>query len=234
MYLDRDIDAVMRRTRSRPLPSHVVTPEQTLSFGYVLGAISFFFLAIAVNVLAATLALSAIAFYVFVYTMWLKRTSPQNIVIGGAAGAVPALVGWAAVTGSVGLPAVVLFAIVFVWTPPHFWALAMRFSGDYAAAGVPMLPVVKGEEETKRQIFLYSLVLFGTTLLLAPIGHMGPIYLATAIVLGGMFVRRALVLWRREEPDDAWRLFTYSVWYLAALFAAVAVDAAVPVDRFRL
>jgi protoheme IX farnesyltransferase len=234
MYLDRDIDEVMRRTRSRPLPSHAVTPEQTLSFGYILGAISFFFLAITVNVLAATLALSAIAFYVFVYTMWLKRTSPQNIVIGGAAGAVPALVGWAAVTGSIGLPAVVLFAIVFVWTPPHFWALSMRFQGDYAAAGVPMLPVVKGEEETRRQIFLYSLVLFGTTLLLAPIGHMGPVYLVTAIVLGGMFVRRALVLWRRGGSDDAWGLFKYSIWYLAALFAAVAADAMVPVDRFRL
>jgi heme o synthase len=234
MYLDRDIDEVMRRTRARPLPSHAVTPEQTLAFGYVLGGVSFFFLAITVNVLAATLALSAIAFYVFVYTMWLKRTTTQNIVIGGAAGAVPALVGWAAVTGSVGPPALVLFAIVFVWTPPHFWALAMRFQGDYAAAGVPMLPVVKGEQETKRQIFLYSLALFGTTMLLVPIGHMGPVYLATAIVLGGLFVRRALGLWRRGEPDDAWRLFKYSVWYLAALFAAVAADAMIPVDRFRL
>ena len=234
MYLDRDIDEIMRRTRTRPLPAHAVTPDRALGFGFVLGAVSFLFLSILVNVLAATLALSAIAFYVFVYTMWLKRTSTQNIVIGGAAGAVPALVGWAAVTGTVGLPAWVLFAIVFVWTPPHFWALAMRFQGDYAAAGVPMLPVVKGEQETKRQIFLYSLVLFGTTMLLAPIGHMGPVYLGTAIVLGGLFVRRALVLWRRGEPDDAWRLFKYSVWYLAALFAAVAADAMVPVDRFRL
>jgi protoheme IX farnesyltransferase len=234
MYLDRDIDEVMRRTRSRPLPSHVVTPERTLAFGNALGAVSFFFLAITVNVLAATLALSAIAFYVFVYTMWLKRTTTQNIVIGGAAGAVPALVGWAAVTGSVGPPAVVLFAIVFVWTPPHFWALAMRFQSDYAAAGVPMLPVVKGEEETKRQIFRYSLALFGTTMLLAPIGHMGPVYLATAIVLGGLFVRRALVLWRSGGSDDAWRLFTYSIWYLAALFGAIAADAIVPLDRFRL
>jgi protoheme IX farnesyltransferase len=234
MYLDRDIDEVMHRTRSRPLPSHLVTPEQTLAFGYVLGGASFFFLAITVNVLAAILALSAIAFYVFVYTMWLKRATTHNIVIGGAAGAVPALVGWAAVTGTLGLPALVLFAIVFVWTPPHFWALSMRFQGDYAAAGVPMLPVVKGEQETKRQIFLYSLVLFGTTMLLAPIGHMGPMYLATAIVLGGLFVRRALLLWRRGEPDDAWGLFKYSVWYLAALFAAVAADAMVPIDRFRL
>jgi protoheme IX farnesyltransferase len=228
MYLDRDIDEVMRRTRSRPLPSRALTPEQTLAFGFALGAVSFFFLSIAVNVLAATLSLAAIAFYVFVYTMWLKRTTTQNIVIGGAAGAAPALVGWAAVTGTVGPPAWVLFAIVFVWTPPHFWALSMRFAGDYAAAGVPMLPVVKGEDETRRQIFLYSLVLFGTTLLLAPIGHMGVVYVATAVGLGGAFVYKALVLWRRAGADRAWRLFTYSIWYLAALFAAVAVDALLP------
>ena len=173
MYLDRDIDAIMRRTRQRPLPSHAIAPEHALRFGFVLGAIAFYFLAVTVNVLAAVLALSAIAFYVFVYTMWLKRTTSQNIVIGGAAGAVPALVGWAAVTGTLAWPAVVLFAIVFVWTPPHFWALAMRFSGDYAAAGVPMLPVVRGEAETRRQILLYSLVLFATTLLLVPIGQHG-------------------------------------------------------------
>ena len=174
MYLDRDIDAIMRRTRQRPLPAHAIAPEHALRFGFVLGAFAFYFLAVAVNVLAAVLALSAIAFYVFVYTMWLKRTTAQNIVIGGAAGAVPALVGWAAVTGGLAWPAIVLFAIVFVWTPPHFWALAMRFSGDYAAAGVPMLPVVRGEDETRRQILLYSLVLFATTLVLVPVGHMGP------------------------------------------------------------
>jgi protoheme IX farnesyltransferase len=230
MYLDRDIDEVMRRTRSRPLPSHALTPQQTLAFGFVLGAVSFFFLSIAVNVLAATVSLAAIAFYVFVYTMWLKRTTSQNIVIGGAAGAAPALVGWAAVTGAVGLPAWVLFVIVFVWTPPHFWALSMRFAGDYAAAGVPMLPVVKGEDETRRQIFLYSLVLFGTTLLLAPIAHMGLVYVATAVGLGGAFVYKALVLWRRAGADRAWRLFAYSIWYLAALFAAVAVDALLPAN----
>jgi protoheme IX farnesyltransferase len=228
MYLDRDIDEVMRRTRSRPIPAHALTPEQTLTFGFALGAVSFFFLSIAVNVLAATLSLAAIAFYVFVYTMWLKRTTAQNIVIGGAAGAAPALVGWAAVTGTVGAPAWVLFAIVFLWTPPHFWALSMRFAGDYAAAGVPMLPVVKGEDETRRQIFLYSLVLFGTTLLLAPIGHMGVVYVSTAVVLGGTFVYKALLLRQHAGVDRAWRLFTYSIWYLAALFAAVAVDALLP------
>ena len=184
MYLDRDIDAIMRRTRQRPLPSHAIEPEHALRFGFVLGAIAFYFLAVTVNVLAAVLALSAIAFYVFVYTMWLKRTTAQNIVIGGAAGAVPALVGWAAVTGTLARPAVVLFAIVFVWTPPHFWALAMRFSGDYAAAGVPMLPVVRGEDETRRQILLYSLVLFATTLLLVPVGNMGPVYMGAAVCAG--------------------------------------------------
>jgi protoheme IX farnesyltransferase len=194
----------------------------------VLGAVSFFFLSITVNVLAAALALSAIAFYVFVYTMWLKRSTAHNIVIGGAAGAVPALVGWAAVTGTVGAPAWILFAIVFMWTPPHFWALAMRYRQDYAAAGVPMLPVVRGENATRRQIFLYSLVLFGTTLLLYPVGGMGPVYLATAIVLGGVFVWRALVLWRHPAPARAWALFQYSIVYLAGLFGSVAVDALTP------
>jgi protoheme IX farnesyltransferase len=231
MYLDRDIDEIMRRTRGRPLPAHTVTPDRVLAFGFVMGTISFFFLSITVNVLAATLSLSAIAFYVFVYTMWLKRTSTQNIVIGGAAGAVPALVGWAAVTGTIAAPAWLLFAIIFVWTPPHFWALAMRYQNDYAAAGVPMLPVVKGEDETRRQIFLYSLVLFATTLLLYPIGRMGPVYLSTAIVLGGAFVWRALRLWRDPAPARAWALFKYSIVYLAALFCAVAVDALTPLGR---
>jgi protoheme IX farnesyltransferase len=230
-YLDRDIDEVMRRTRTRPLPAQAVAPERALAFGFVLGIVSYLFLSITVNVLAASLALSAIAFYVFVYTMWLKRTSTQNIVIGGAAGAVPALVGWAAVTGTVAAPAWILFAIVFVWTPPHFWALAMRYAGDYAAAGVPMLPVVRGEDETRRQILLYSLALFGTTLLLVPVANMGAVYTATAIVLGGVFVWRALRLWRSAAPSESWRLFKYSIVYLALLFAAVAVDAMLPFAR---
>jgi len=231
MYLDRDIDEIMRRTRGRPLPAHTVTPDRALRFGFVLGAASYFFLSITVNVLAATLALSAIAFYVFIYTMWLKRTTTQNIVIGGAAGAVPALVGWAAVTGTLSAPALILFAIIFVWTPPHFWALSIRFQGDYAAAGVPMLPVVKGEDETRRQIFLYSLVLFGTTLLLYPIGNMGPVYLSTAIVLGGAFVYRTLRLWREPDPNRAWGVFKYSIVYLAALFGAVALDTLSPLGH---
>jgi protoheme IX farnesyltransferase len=227
-YLDRDIDEVMRRTRTRPLPSRRIAPERALAFGYVLGAVSFFFLSIAVNVLAASLALSAIAFYVFVYTMWLKRTSVQNIVIGGAAGAVPALVGWASVTGTVGVPAWILFAIVFVWTPPHFWALAMRYRGDYAAAGIPMLPVVRGPEETRKQILMYSLVLLGTSLLLVPFGKAGVVYAVAAVVLGGWFVWRALRLWRGASPAESMRLFRFSIVYLGLLFAAVAVDAVLP------
>ncbi|MFB3739188.1 MAG: heme o synthase [Candidatus Velamenicoccus archaeovorus] len=230
-YLDRDIDQVMRRTRRRPLPAHDVSPENALRFGYVLGAVSFFFLSIAVNVLAATLALSAIAFYVFVYTLWLKRTSVQNIVIGGAAGAVPALVGWAAVTGTVGVPAWVLFAIVFVWTPPHFWALSMRYQRDYAAAGIPMLPVVRGEEETRRQILLYTLVLVATSLALYPLAGMGPVYLAASVILGGMFLHRALRLWRERSRALALALYRFSILYLGLLFAAVAVDAVAPLGR---
>lgn len=225
-YLDRDIDEVMRRTRKRPLPAHLVEPDRALAFGFVLGAISFFFLSVSVNVLAASLALSAIGFYVFVYTMWLKRTSVQNIVIGGAAGAAPALVGWAAVTGTVGTAAWVLFAIVFVWTPPHFWALAMRYSGDYRTAGIPMLPVVRGQQETRRKILLYSLVLFATSLILVPVAPMGAIYAGTALVLGGWFVWRALRLWRGASPAESMRLFRFSIVYLAMLFAAVAADAA--------
>jgi protoheme IX farnesyltransferase len=227
MYLDRDIDAVMRRTRQRPLPTQMISPEHALRFGFVLGAVAFHLLAITVNVLAAVLALSAIAFYVFVYTMWLKRTTAQNIVIGGAAGAMPALVGWAAVTGTLGWPAIVLFAIVFLWTPPHFWALAMRYTGDYAAAGVPMLPVVRGEAETRRQIVLYSLLLFGATLVLVPVGGMGPVYTAAAVGLGGAFVYRALLVWRSPEAARTRGLFTFSIAYLAGLFAAVGLDAIV-------
>jgi protoheme IX farnesyltransferase len=227
MYLDRDIDEVMRRTRQRPLPGHLIEPDRALRFGFVLAACAYGFLALTVNVLAALLALAAIAFYVFVYTMWLKRSTDQNIVIGGAAGAVPVLVGWAAVTGSLAWPAVVLFAVVFVWTPPHFWALALRIQDDYAAAGVPMLPVVRGRDETRRQIFLYSLVLFGVTLVLVPVASMGPVYAATAVVLGGAFVLRCLQLWRAPTDDRSWQVFRFSMLYLAGLFVAVALDALV-------
>ena len=226
-YYDRDIDERMARTRRRPLPSHKVDPDLALEFGVVLGVVSFLFLARAVNVLAALLALSAILFYVFVYTIGLKRSTPQNIVIGGAAGAVPVLVGWAAVTGRVEVPALMLFGIIFIWTPPHFWALALRFADDYQEAGVPMLPVVAGVRETRRQILLYSLVLVAATLAFAPIGRMGAIYLASAAVLGAAFVWRAVGLWRSGTLKAAMGLFKYSISYLALLFAAMAVDAAV-------
>jgi heme o synthase len=225
-YIDRDIDDVMRRTRHRPLPAQAVTPPRALAFGIGLSIFSFAWLTLTVNLLAALLAASAIAFYVFVYTLWLKRSSPQNIVIGGAAGCVPVLVGWAAVTGTVDVPALVLFAIVFYWTPPHFWALALRFKGDYAAAGVPMLPVVRGEAETARQIVLYSVLLVAVSLLLFPAAGMGIIYLASAIGLGLAFVWYAVRLVRDgENGRAAIRLFRFSISYLTLLFMAVAADA---------
>jgi len=226
MYVDRDIDDLMRRTRHRPLPRHSVSPRSALTFGIVLSALAFAWLLITVNLLSALLATSAIAFYVFVYTMWLKRTTPQNIVIGGAAGCVPVLVAWAAVTGEVGLPALVLFAIVFYWTPPHFWALALRYRGDYAAARVPMLPVVRGEAETARQIVLYTIALIAVSLLLLPAAGMGWIYLVAAVVLGAFFLRSALRL-RADAASGraAISLFRYSISYLTLLFAAVAADA---------
>ena len=223
-YVDRDIDTVMRRTRRRPLPSRAIEPAQALRFGLVLGGAGFAWLALLVNLPAAVLSLGALAFYVVVYTLWLKRSSPQNIVIGGAAGAAPALVGWAAVTGRVGVPALVMFAIVFVWTPPHFWALALRYERDYAAAGVPMLPVVAGRATTARQIVGYSLVLVAVSVALWPLGHLGPVYLASALVLGAVFVARAMPLLREASPKAAMGLFKYSIAYLALLFGAVAAD----------
>jgi protoheme IX farnesyltransferase len=227
-YLDRDIDDRMRRTRNRPLPRHMVEPAAALVFGLVLSVLSFAWLTVTVNTLSAVLAASAIVFYVVVYTLWLKRATPQNIVIGGAAGCVPVLVAWAAVTGTVGLPALILFAIIFVWTPPHFWALALRYRGDYEAAGVPMLPVVRGEVETARQILLYSLVLVAVSLLLLPAAGMGIVYLLAAAGLGVGFIAWALRV--RRAPDigaPAIGLFRYSTTYLTLLFAAVAADALV-------
>ena len=227
-FVDRDIDDLMRRTRNRPLPSHAISPRAALVFGIALSVISFVWLALLVNLLSALLALSATAFYVFVYTIWLKRSTPNNIVIGGAAGCVPVLVAWASVTGSVGIPALVLFAIVFYWTPPHFWALAMRYQGDYAAAGVPMLPVVRGEAETARQIVLYSLLLVGVSLLLWPTAGMGLIYVASAVGLGALFLVYAMRL-RHDAANGraAIHLFRYSISYLTLLFAAVALDSLV-------
>jgi protoheme IX farnesyltransferase len=226
-YLDRDIDALMRRTARRPLPAHRVDPADALRFGLVLGVAGFVWLWALVNLLSAALATAAILFYVFVYTIGLKRRSTQNIVIGGAAGAVPVLVGWSAVTGRVGLPALVLFAIIFYWTPPHFWALSLRFKDDYAAAGVPMLPVVRGARETSTQILYYTVLLVAVTLLLGPAGGMGALYLAAAVALGGAFIWRALELRRDLTGRRAIRLFSFSNIYLALLFCAMALDAVV-------
>jgi protoheme IX farnesyltransferase len=229
-YLDRDIDEKMTRTRRRPLPAHQVEPERAVVFGLVLGVISFVVMAWFVNLLAAFLTLLAIAFYVVVYTMLLKRTTPQNIVIGGAAGALPPVIGWAAVTGNVGIPALVLFALVFYWTPPHFWALSLRIRKDYAAAGVPMLPVVKGIPETTKQIALYTVLMVAISLLLWPVAHMGLIYIGAAVGLGAVFIWQAYALWRRSASEEAStagaiQLYRYSISYLSLLFLAIAVDA---------
>jgi protoheme IX farnesyltransferase len=231
-YLDRDIDLLMTRTRRRPLPAHQVDPERAVLFGLVLGVISFAVMAWFVNLVAAFLTLLAIAFYVVVYTILLKRTTPQNIVIGGAAGALPPVIGWAAVTGDVGMPALLLFALVFYWTPPHFWALSLRIRKDYAAAGVPMLPVVKGIAETTRQIGLYAVLMVAISLVLWAVARMGAIYLVAAITLGAIFLWQAYGLWRRGASEEAStagaiRLYRFSISYLSLLFAAVAIDALV-------
>jgi heme o synthase len=231
-YLDRDIDLLMTRTRRRPLPAHQVDPERAVLFGLALGVLSFIVMAYFVNMTAAFLTLLAIAFYVVVYTMLLKRSTPQNIVIGGAAGALPPVIGWAAVTGNIGLPAVLLFLLVFYWTPPHFWALSLRIRKDYAAAGVPMLPVVKGIPETTRQIALYTMLMVAISLVLWAVARMGAIYLAAAVVLGAIFLWQAYRLWRRGASEEAStagaiRLYKYSISYLSLLFLAVAIDALV-------
>ncbi len=231
-YLDRDIDLLMARTRRRPLPAHEVEPERAVVFGIVLGVISFAVMVAFVNLLAAFLTLLAIAFYVVVYTMLLKRTTTQNIVIGGAAGALPPVIGWAAVTGDVGVPALILFALVFYWTPPHFWALSLRIRKDYAAAGVPMLPVVKGIPETTRQIGLYTVLMVAISLLLWPVAQMGLIYLGAAVGLGAVFIFQAYRLWQRGASEEASTqgaitLYRYSISYLSLLFLSIAVDALV-------
>jgi heme o synthase len=222
--LDRDIDTHMKRTARRPVASGRVPPERALEFGLALSALSYVVLTSFVNVLAALLALAGNLFYVIVYTRWLKRSTPQNIVIGGAAGAVPPLVGYAAATGNLTLMALALFLIVFLWTPPHFWALALLIKRDYEAAGIPMLPVVRGERETARSIVLYSFALVGVTLLPVLGRTLGPVYLVSATLLGLVFVGLALDLQRRTTPVRARRLFSYSLAYLALLFVAMAID----------
>jgi len=223
-YLDRDLDAQMKRTADRPVPSGRVAPRAALWYGIALGVAAFVLLASTVNLLAASLALSGLLGYVFVYTLWLKRATPQNIVIGGAAGAVPPLVAWAAVTGGLAGTPIYLFAIVFFWTPPHFWALSLLMKDDYAKAGVPMLPVVRGERETRRQILLYSILLYAVSQLPFCAGAFGVGYLVASIVLGGLFIAGAVVLTRRADRRSALRLYLFSLAYLAALFAAMVAD----------
>ncbi|MGH2400187.1 MAG: heme o synthase, partial [bacterium] len=222
--LERDIDALMARTRRRPIAAGRIDPPFAFAFAVVLGALAFAILASFVNLLSAVLAMLGLLFYVFIYTVWLKRATPQNIVIGGAAGAVPPLVGWAAATGRVEFPAVLLFLIVFLWTPPHFWALSLYRLEDYARAHVPMLPVVAGEHETRRQIVIYSVLLVSTTMLLYPIGSMGWMYVSAAAALGSVFLWRAIHLRRAQTPQSARGLFSYSIVYLALLFAAMVMD----------
>ncbi|HVC72019.1 MAG TPA: heme o synthase [Acidimicrobiales bacterium] len=224
MVVDRDIDKLMHRTRNRPLVTGAMTPRAALVFALSLEAVAFVELWSRVNLLSAVLAVSATAFYVFVYTLWLKRISAQNIVIGGAAGAVPVLVGWAAVTDRLGWAPVVLFAVIFIWTPPHFWALAIKYRDDYAAAGVPMMPVVATVKRTASQIIVYTVLLIGISLLFAAVGHMGLLYLVSALALGAGFLLYALRLRRQPTVRAAMKLFSYSITYLTLLFAAMAGD----------
>jgi heme o synthase len=222
--LDRDIDAVMKRTADRPVASGRVSPQAAIVFGVLLGCASFALLALAVNPLAAVLAMSGLLGYVLVYTVWLKRSTPQNIVIGGAAGAVPPLVAWAAVTGGLGGLPLYLFAIVFFWTPPHFWSLSLLMKDEYARAGVPMLPVVRGEGETRRQILLYAVLLYAVSQLPFCAGGLGTIYLGASVALGAAFVYGAYRLLRRADRRTALRLYLFSLAYLALLFGAMVAD----------
>jgi protoheme IX farnesyltransferase len=224
MYVDRDIDSIMKRTQHRPLVTGVLAPAQALRFAIGLEIVAFLLLWGTVNLLSAVLAICATLFYVFVYTLWLKRTSTQNIVIGGAAGAVPVLVGWAAVRNSLDWAPIVLFAIIFYWTPPHFWALAVKYKDDYAAADVPMLPAVASLRVTAERILGYTLFLWGLTLVFGPVADMGPLYLVVATVLGGIFTWFALRLLRSESTVDAMRVFGWSITYITLLFGAMAAD----------
>ncbi|MEC9266752.1 MAG: heme o synthase [Alphaproteobacteria bacterium] len=225
MWYDRDIDAVMTRTRGRPIPRGRIAADDALAFGTVLAAGSVFLMALAVNFMAAGILAAAILFYVFVYTMWLKRSTPQNIVIGGAAGAFPPMIGWAAVTGGISVESLVLFSLIFFWTPPHFWALALYRRGDYAEAGVPMLPVVAGVRATKLQMLIYTILLL--PLAVAPywLGIAGPLYGAAAAVLGALFTLSAVAVWFDATDKSAKRMFGYSIFYLFALFGAMMLDA---------
>jgi protoheme IX farnesyltransferase len=224
MYVDRDIDALMERTRQRPLVTGIIAPRHALIFALVLEAAAFAVLLIGANALAAVLALAAATFYVVVYSLWLKRTSRHNIVVGGAAGAVPVLVGWAAVTGSLDWPPVVLFVAMFLWTPPHFWALAIRYADDYRAADVPMLPAVAPLAEAARQMIAYTVALVAVTLVLTPVADLGWIYTGAAAVLGIGFIAATVALARDPSPARSMTVFTYSITYVTLLFAALMVD----------
>ncbi len=224
MYVDRDIDAKMERTKNRPLVTGIISPREALIFAVAIETFAFAYLWLTTNFLAAALAVAACLFYVFVYTMWLKRTSTSNIVIGGAAGAVPVLVGWAAVRNSLDWAPLVLFAIIFVWTPPHFWALAIRYKDDYANAEVPMMPVVESMQKTARQMVGYTVVLWALSLGFAPLADMGALYVVAAVVLGGVFLYLSVQVLRTESPQLAMRLFGYSITYITLLFGAMAAD----------
>jgi protoheme IX farnesyltransferase len=232
MWFDRDIDTRMARTRLRPIASGRVSPAAGLAFGITLGAAAFALFWLRVNPLSAWLALAGLLFYVFIYTVWLKRRTEQNIVIGGAAGAFPPLVGWAAMTGRIDLAAVYLFAIIFYWTPPHFWALALIKQADYARAGIPMMPVVRGEARTKYEMLVYTLMLLPLTVMPTFFGALGPFYLVAAVLLGARLLWYCVRLMReRSVTPVAWQMYRYSLLYLALLFAAMGVDRALPSSR---
>jgi protoheme IX farnesyltransferase len=224
MYVDRDIDALMERTKNRPLVTGAVTPRAALIFAISLEVLAFVFLWATVNLLSAVLAVSACCFYVFIYTLWLKRRATSNIVIGGAAGAAPVLIGWSAVTNSLSAAPWLMFALMFFWTPPHFWALAIKYRDDYSAASVPMLPSVKSGHAVTGRIIAYTVAVVATSLWLAPVAELGALYTASAVVLGAIFLWLAVQLWQTESPKVAMRLFTFSITYITLLFGAMAVD----------
>ncbi len=224
MFVDRDIDQLMERTRNRPLVTGVIAPRDALVFACTLEVAAFGVLWAGANLLSAVLALAATAFYVGIYTLWLKRTSTQNIVIGGAAGAVPVLVGWAAVRNDLGWPPFVLFGAMFFWTPPHFWALAIKYADDYRAANVPMLPAVVPFEHAVRQMIGHTVAMVACTLVLAPVADLGALYLASAVVLGALFLSSVLWLSKRPTPANSMRVFGFSISYVTLLFAAMSLD----------
>ncbi len=224
MYIDRDIDPLMERTKNRPLVTGVLSPSEALTFAISIEALAFLWLWLTVNLLSAFLAVGACLFYVFIYSLWLKRTSTSNIVIGGAAGAAPVLIGWTAVENSLDWPPFILFALIFLWTPPHFWALAIRYREDYHSAKIPMLPVIAGPEFTGTKMVLYSLEVWATSIIFAPVAGMGAIYLCGALILGGVFVYLSLQVRRHKTEQSAMRLFGFSITYLTLLFLIIAID----------